>query len=235
MNVDMIKNDIGAYLDKYFGATYDIIDENLEFMEEYEFIEPKEDYFSSIAFLNATMNRFTNLDHAFSSETLRKLFRDIKNLQTLHQESFRYLEKTNESFDPRFLNKSPLFIEMRDEIAEFDEYLPLDKEDKETLALIKEQYSYMRKIYYENFKNEFVKQVNGILDLLKSVLNSKAYYFDRLLWLEASKSATIGRSLKAMDKTSEINSKTYIAHRLKVDLPYTDEYKYLQKCLRIHK
>ncbi|MDB2562020.1 hypothetical protein N9X61_00290 [Sulfurimonas sp.] len=235
MNMETIENEVFAFTDKFFAQSLEIINNNFNFMDTHQLIEPKENYFSVIHFLNTVMNHFTNLDYDFSKNTLKKLSRDIKNLQKLYAQQQEELDTLEDIFEKRFVKKTTLFIAMNKEVLEINKSSPLDDYDKETIRIIKQQYKQMKEIYFEKFKYDFTEQSTEILNSLKAILNSKAYYFDRLLWIEANNSNIITRSIKTIKQKNTINSKIYLTHRLSVDLPYTDDYKYLQQCLRIYK
>jgi hypothetical protein len=111
----------------------------------------------------------------------------------------------------------------------------MDQEDKETVEIIKGHYKAMRAIYFEVFQNDYIDQGKEVINSLQNILNCKIYYLDRLLWIEAIESAPIWRSLKMLRIDKKINSKKYLEYRLGVALPYTQDYAYMQKCLRIYR
>lgn len=234
MDMDTINDDIFAFSDKFFAESFEIIDNNFNFMDKHEFIEPKENYFSILKYLHTTMHHFDNLDHEFASSTLHKLTRDTENIEKLYLKRKKQLETIQELFDTRFIKKVPMFMDMVNEIRSIKENPSADDYDKKNISIIKKQYVQIKQIYFENFKEDFVEQTNEILSSLKVILNSKAYYLDNLLWIDANQSEHITRVLKAVHHTEKINSKKYLSHRLEVDLPYTDDYKYLQQCLKVY-
>ena len=124
---------------------------------------------------------------------------------------------------------------MKAEVQSIKKDPSLNEHDKKTLQIIKEHYTKLKLIYFELFKDDFLAQSHEISISLKNILNSKAFYFDKLLWEEANKSLIITRVLRNIHKDNIMDSKLYIKHRLSIDLPYTDEYKYLQQCLKVYK
>ena len=235
MDIDKIKDDIFSFSDIFFNEAFGIIDANFDFIDINSLIEPKENYFSVLGFLNTTLNHFTNLDYKFASSTLTKLHRDVNNLQKIYQVHKEKVTCIDEIFVKKFLQKTELFQDMNQEILAINKNTPLNDYDKESLIIIKQQYLQMKEIYFEYFQADFSAQIQDLLRSLKDIMNIKAFYLDRLLWLEANKSMFITQQLKQIHKTHTINSKIYIMHRLQIDLPYTDEYKYLEKCLRTYK
>jgi len=61
------------------------------------------------------------------------------------------------------------------------------------------------------------------------------FYFDRLIWKSASESESIVRHMKIRKMKGEFSSKGYLKFIMSMMRPYTDEYKYLEKCLKVYK
>ena len=235
MNIDILTNDILALNDNFFDGAFDIVDSNYDFIDENALVQPKENYLLTFDFLNTSMNHFTNLDFNFVNKTLKKVHRDVNNLYKLHLSHQDYLSDLEKLFEKSFEKKIDLLIQMRSEISHIQNNDFIDAYDKETIEIITQQYKQLKTLYFNLFKDDFLYQSNNLICSIKSILNTKLFYFDQLLWMQANKSDLLKRLFKPINTNEDINSKIYIKHRLSIDLPYTDEYRYLTKCLRIYK
>lgn len=235
MTIDTLTNDILALNDNFFDTSFDIIDLHFDFIDTNALIQPKENYLLTFEFLNTSMNHFTNLDFNFVSKTLKKLHRDINNLYKLYQMHQDYVSDIKKLFEEKFEKKIELLIQMKNEIAYIQNSDFMDDYDKETIEIITKQYAELKSLYFKIFKDDFIDQNNNLISSMKSILNTKLFYFDQLLWIQANKSDALKRLFKPIDTNENINSKLYIKHRLSIDLPYTDDYHYLSRCLRIYK
>lgn len=235
MNNDMIRDEIAQFNDNFFAHILDIIDENFDFIDANDLIEPKANYLLIFDFLNTTINHFSNLDHDFMDGTLKKLHRDVNNIYKIYQKHKLQQEKLEELFKTEFLNKSKLFNQMKSNIIEIRGLPSMDEVDRETVEIIKDHYRAMRTIYFDFFQEDYTEQSKEILSSLENILNCKIFYLDNLLWIEAPESETIWRSLKILRIDQDIDSKKYLEYRIKVALPYTKDYAYMLKCLRIYK
>ena len=235
MDIDTINNEIFNFTDNLFNDSLDIIEENFAFFEKVQLISPKKNHFFLLHFLNTTINNFSNLDYAFCSKTLKKIHTNINSLNKLYQIHENYSQNIETIFTSKVITKIALFQDMDAEIKELHLNTFLNDSEKEKIAIIKKQHSQMKEIYLETFTEDFTSQNKSILQSLKEILNTKLYYFDKILWIEANNSPVITRLFKNMNLTHAIDSKAYINYRLGLDLPYSEEYKYLLKCLRIYK
>ncbi|MDF1875348.1 hypothetical protein JHD48_06345 [Sulfurimonas sp. SAG-AH-194-I05] len=235
MDINTIKKEIALVNDKLFEKVFNTIDDSFEFIETNNLRIIKANYFFLLEYLNTTMAQFTNLDHEFYSPTLKKLQRDINNLHTELKSMEESLHAIEELFITRVLNKITLFKGMKKELVEIKKNDVLSPYDKADIQTILEHYTRMKEIYLKTFKDDYISQATALIHELKTILNIKIYYFDKMLWIEANHSLAIARVLKVIEYSKNITSKVYIKHKLDVLLPYTDNYKYLQKCLRIYK
>lgn len=234
MTINEIKNDIQMFNDNYFNELLNSVDANFEFIDSNNLFQAKNNYLFLLPYLNASIKYFSSLDYRLMDATFQKLHTDINNLHEIYQIQKRSLSSIKELFNKKFLPKVPLFIDMKDELYTINNSDIQYDEDKETIQLIHSHYDAMKEIYFENFQTLYIKDSRYILNSLEEILNSKIYYLDKMLWLEAPKLDNIWRALKVLKIDSMIDSKKYLEYRLKVSLPYTDEYKYLKQCLRIY-
>lgn len=233
MNIELIKNDIFVISDDFLSETLNIIENNYVFIDENQLVESKENYFFLFHFLTNTINHFLNLDLSFAHKTLKKLHKDINTLHILYKTQKREALNIEKVFNKNIFSKIPLFKEMEQELNYFKNLSNL--EDQETRKLIQEQYKALKIIYFQCFKEEYNEQMRYILESLKNIINTKLYYLDSMLWDGVNKSSLIKRTFKNIPKEKYMTSKSYIQYRLDVDLPYTNDYKYLQDCLRTYK
>lgn len=221
MELDTVLDDVAEYNDKMFQNTLDVIDENLEFIEANELFEPKANYIFVLTYLEHTIRHFVNLDRDFLEGTLKKVHRDVENLNKLYNAINDSLSNT-EKYKNAFLKSVPMLKSI--------------KSNMENNPNRQEHYTKISELYESCYIRNFIEQKIYILSSLKSILNTKIYYLDSMLWLHALKSEDIVRYLKISSKidiSDGMNSKKYIKFRQKVDLPYTEEYTYLGQCLRI--
>ena len=235
MTIEMIENEIAAFGDKFFDDYFELVDINLDFIEEHELYEPKKNYFITYDFLMTTIRHFTNLDVRFMHGTFQKLNRDVQILHKQYEKIVANEERVEEIFKNSFLRKSPLFKEIYDELISLQKGVTLDEYERETKEILKDHYSALEEIYKEYFVEDFLTLNKEFLVSIRKILNTKLYYLDRLLWIHANRSEVILHSLKTLKIENDIDSKKYIAYRLSVSLPYTENYKYLQKCIRTYR
>jgi hypothetical protein len=235
MTTKMIEDEVAQFNDNFFNDYFELVDSNVDFIESHKLYQPKQNYFLTYEFVTTTIKHFKNLDFRFMSSTFEKLNRDIIIIQKQYVKLLENEEKMREIFKTYFLKKSPLFQEIYNALIELQKSVELTDYEKETKEILNEHYAEMQEIYYEYFMTDFLSLNKEFIHNLRSILNTKIYYLDRLLWIHAKESAVIDHFLKTLKLTKNISSKKYINYRLGVTLPYSDNYKYLQKCARIYK
>ncbi|WP_294962172.1 hypothetical protein [Sulfurimonas sp.] len=92
-----------------------------------------------------------------------------------------------------------------------------------------------KEVYFSTFQEIFKDDLKYFLESLSLCLNSKTYYFDKLLWKEAESSLVIKKHLQALEINNKLNTRDYLLYTTDLMRPYTEEYEYLQSCLRIYK
>ncbi len=234
MNIDIITNNVTDYIDISFAESLDVIDDNFDFIDKYNLIQPKKNYLLTLDYLNTTVKHFTALDYTFYEKTLKKLHRDINSIYKLYNSIKENENKIKNIFDKKFFSKLSLFIQIEENLNNLEESSVIDSDKRKTIKLVRSHYKNMYDIYYNIFKEEFIAQSKYVINSLEEILNSKIFYLDTMIWLDSPKSRAIWRTLKMLRIESDINSKKYLTHRLSVALPYTQDYQYLKKCLRIH-
>ncbi|NPA10845.1 MAG: hypothetical protein GXO62_01215 [Epsilonproteobacteria bacterium] len=94
---------------------------------------------------------------------------------------------------------------------------------KEDLEKAKEALNELEKKEEQKFFSKFDEFKNMITEELRKIINTKLYYFDKLIWYNASKSAKVNKFFKNSNIKGDINSKTF----LKYQLQHIDEAKTL--------
>jgi hypothetical protein len=164
-----------------------------------------------------------------------KLDRDMKFLY----HSLTLLEKKTESFEDVFLkrmiSKSTIFNLVQTQILDLKNLNNISNEQRILLKKYQNTLKQIYKIYYKVFYSIFFKQ-NALYQLeLKKVLNTKIYYFDKLIWNDIEKSDSFRQRLRTLNHQKDLGSKAYISHKLEIVLPHCVEYKYLENCLKVFK
>jgi len=224
---------IEKFNDIYFKNIHQIIESNFNFFDEFHLVFPKKNYLFTYKYLNYVYNNFTRIDDEFMSLTLKKLQRDIENIEILYVEYEKIEVDLQIVFDKSFLKKSKLFTYMQIDLKNLKE--ENRESNREEIKEIKHQLKELKKIYYNLFEKDFLEQNRYVLKDLKEILNSKVYYFDRLLWKDAMTSQNIRQKLLHVKIKKGDESKSYLKELLNVVLPYSDNYKYFQKCLKVYR
>jgi len=235
MTTKMIEDEIAQFNDRFFDEYFELVDTNIDFIEAHKLYQPKQNYFLTYDFLMTTIKHFTNLDFRFINGTFEKLNRDVI---IIHKQYLKLLENEkniSKIFKEYFLKNSPLFQEMFDGLMELQKSVALSEYEQETKEILNEHYREMKAVYYEYFTADILLINKDFIATLKSILNTKIYYLDKLLWIHAKESEIINHFLRTLKLGENPSSKKYINYRLEVTLPYSDNYKYLQKCARIYK
>ena len=235
MDNNNIKDDINEFNDTYFSESFNLIDNNLDFIDENNFFQPKRNYLFTFQFLTQVYQNFKNADYDFATSTLNKLFRDINNIYKIYSLEEKNLKIIEQIFEDKFLKKNKLFIEMNTKLKNLRSSIIINEKELQTIKILSEQIKELKIVYYEYFEDDFSEQNRSIQVDLKQILNSKIFYFDRLLWLDSKESFLLHKKFERLKISKNINSKTYLLEMLKVALPYTDNYKYLEKCLKVYR
>jgi len=234
MDVEDIRDEVDEFNESYFVEYLDLIDDNFDFIEENELILPKKNYLFTYKFLNFTMGHFSNLDYKFVSSTLRKLHNDILMLYKNLEKQKEFKNEIENVFDI-FLKNSQIFIDIQNALIGLQKIKTLSEDDIEEKKVLNTHYSKLKEIYFQHFYDSFIEQNRYIVSSLKDILNCKLAYFEKILWIDASKSDAITRTLRGLGLVKNLNSALYLKQRLSVALPYTDDYHYLMRCLKVYK
>ena len=231
MNITTVENEIYefnvAFFQKYVAAT----DEFAQLAVSHGLYIPKENYTLVSDFLNKLFSHFKTLDPKFFNPTLKKLYFDTVRLQQLLLSLELETQNPKTVFQNRFLPSSPSFGMLKKEIAKLKNRSLPSLEEKQTLSALVDASETIKKIAYRRFSALFYKDAKYLRHKLLEALNSKTFYFDRLLWIEARKSTVLSQHLKEIG----FSTKEYILHSDDFLKTYTKNKNYFQNCLRIYK
>jgi len=235
MDYKIIEDEVFAFTADYFDEIADLAEENELFIQNNNLHAPKENYTVLHKFLQKTLNNFKILDPTFCSGTLNKLSIDLNQLSAKLENIIKKSKDVKNIFEKEFLPTSPSLVNFAKATIEFAQ-LP-DKTPEEFLYLkqMKKDYIRIKEVYFNIFEEIFNDDKKHYLTGLKHGINTKAYYFNKLLWKEADKSITIVKHFSIRKLDGKLNTKEYILFTTALMRPYTDEYRYLQKCLRVFK
>lgn len=235
MDLTIIQEEVYKFNGDFFSEIAAVTEECLNFIEHNHLHEPKENYTIVGDFLHNTLKSFRILDSTFMSLTLKKIDSDIKYLQTLYDETIENSQNIKNIFESGFITSSPSFSRFAREVMKIQAIRnPTDeqrKEKKKLSAMLAE----LKNIYYTVFEEIFRDDKKYFLESLMISLNSKTYYFDKLLWREAASSMVITKHFQVLKIKNKLNTKDYLLYTTGLMRPYTKEYQYLQSCLRIYK
>ena len=232
MDKKTITRVVEKFNDAYFKDVNQVVEDNFDFFDEYCTYSTRVNYFFTYKYLIFVYNQFTRIDVDFKSWTLEKLKRDIESLKKLFIEHEKVKSNLQDIFQKKFILKSKLFSYMLKELELLEE---TKEENVEEIQNLKRHLKELREVYFSIFEEDFLVQNRYVLQDLKEILNRKIFYFDKLLWMDAKESPTINRKIINLEKRGESNSKVYLKEILKITLPYSENYQYFEKCLKVYK
>ena len=235
MDYEIIENEVENFNVLFFEDVAGIAQENDSFIDDNSLPIPREDYTILNKFLQKTLGNFKILDPTYCSSTLDKLGTDLKQLSEVYDKLLKKTKDARSVFESKFLPHSTTLTNFAKAILDFAE-LP-DKTSEETLYLkkLKTDYLKLKEVFFGIFEEVFADEKKRYLIALKSAMNTKSYYFDKLLWKEADASMTIVKHFSIRKLDGKLNTKDYILFTTAIMRPYTDEYRYLQNCLKVFK
>jgi len=230
---------IEDFTQTYFNDEYEVLKFNINFLESNGFAyQKKVDYMKLNRFIAAAYNTIGANDVQAIDGLLSKFYKDIVFLNNFYKS---FLEKSKDIamvFKYHFLKSVGDLDGLHTRLSEKEakrtgkmEHLQNDEERNEFGAYIKEQ-----------FLREFKKERDTYAENLRSIINTKTYYFDKLLWNEAKKSASIRDFFKKSrridgDLTEELSTKIFVKQYLQtVDFSHAKDIKwhtYLQNVLTL--
>ena len=236
MDIENIEDEIYDYCDFYFKDINEIIEDEMELIEANNLLQPKDNFITLFDYLNKVVGYFKNLDNAIMDGTLRKIYIDVNYLYKIYEKKKESSEDVRKIFENKFLKKSEAFKVLDTEISKYDENSDITSEERIDYEKLINNREELMDVYFEAFEYIFTTERKYNLHMLLSIINTKIYFLDKFLWNEVSHSKVIMRNLREVEKNDEgLSSENYIKHRLKIMMPYSKEYLYLEKCLKVYK
>lgn len=233
MDIDTIRDEVSNFSQEFFQETSETIDKCVDFINEYDLYVPKENYTIVIGFLNSTLNNFKRMDASFMSSTLEKLSNDVKVLKELLISVKKV--RIKELFETKFINTVPSIIALEKEIMTLKGVTQKTTEDIDLINKHMLDLKYLIRVYYDVFSEVIYEDKKYVKESLLEVLNSKTFYYDKVLWIEANNSEVVPIKYVNPQHINILNTKDFLLHTTGLMQPYSQEYKYLQSCLRIYK
>ena len=235
MDLTTIEDEVYNFNKDFFYEISITTERCLNFIEQNHLHIPKENYTIVGEFLHNTLKNFRILDSTFMSPTLKKLDLDIRYLQSLYDETLKRSQNIKDIFESDFIVSSASFAPFAREILKAQSVRNPTDEQRKTKRHLSQMMQELKDVYYTSFQEIFKDDKKYFLESLLLVLNSKTYYFDKLLWKEASASVVITKHFQVLKIKNKLNTRDYLLYTTGLMRPYTKEYQYLQSCLRIYK
>lgn len=235
MDLKDIEDEIYNFNEHYFQEIADIVDDNLDFIDSNNLMVPKENYTILVNFLHSTLRSLRVIDSEFCSQTTLNLDQDVILLQNIHKTVKEKTKSIKEVFLTKFLVQSKVFQELNQELNTLKNTIHTSPDNKTRSKQLAQDLTDLRHIYFDIFVSILREDKNYFFKALLEIINSKTYLFDKLMWKEAKKSGIIVKHFGGLKIQGDMNSKKYILYVTNMMRPYTQEYEYLQSCLKVYK
>jgi len=235
MDYKIIEDEIYQFCEEFFYDISDISEENDDFIVNNKLRVPKENYAILNKFLQKTLKNFKILDQTYCTSTLDKLGRDLEQLCKVYDTVLKESINVRDIFESKFIATSPTLTNFAKAILNYVELPEKTADEILSIKKMKKDYPKLKEIFFNIFEEVFGDDKRHHLLSLRSGINTKSYYFDKLLWKEADASVTIVKHFSIRKLEGKLNTKDYIVFTTAIMRPYTDEYRYLQKCLKVFK
>lgn len=229
MDIETIDKEIENFTELFFDDIAKRVDYNVALIEKYSLIVPHDNYTLLSDFLATTYKKFYSFDSNFKTPFLEKLYNDMSSFEKIYQSVKFTKNDINHIFETKFLNSSA-------SITKFKQELELLKHDysaqvQEIYKRLEQDIHKLIAIYKERFKEIFLEEYKYFFNAVLSILNSKTFYFDKALWIEANSSLHI---MKHLPKNI-YNTRDYLHYIISIIHPYSDKYKTYEIALRMYK
>jgi len=225
---------INDFLDEFFLDEHEILRFNINFLESNGFeFQTNIDYMRLNRFVGAAYNTILANDFRVIDILISKFYKDIVYLNSFYK---KFIEKSKE---PLLIYKN-IFLKHHKGVSELAKIVYAKEKNSKKLTI--EDYDNLDEYMKEEFLYAFEKDFDSYKEYLKTIINTKTYYFDKLLWKEAAKSASIQDFFKKSKReeeqlTEELSTKIFIKQYLQtVDLSHTKNprwHEYLEKVIGI--
>jgi len=233
MDIETIQNEIYQFNTIFFNDITDMIEKQFEFINDNNLIIPKANYLILKDYLYSTINSLKILDFRFEIKTLAKLQHDIDTLYNLYYNIILY--DIEDIFEDKFMNYSPLLLSLIEKIDTLQNTKKISPDEFELRIKMTLNLRKLKIIYYEQFEYIFKDEVKYLTRDILKILNSKLYYIDKLIWVEALKSKTIKKHFENIHISDDVTSKNYLIYTISKIRTNSKKYPYFQSCLRVYK
>jgi hypothetical protein len=234
MNYETIEDEVYNFVDDFFDDELYLTEQNLDFIENNNLYTPNVDYSYLHHFLSDLITKFQVVDPDFAPPIVIKLNHDINYLKDIYQ---KYLDKTKDSrdiFKNNFIPSSSVINDYTTSILEVNKKEEKSAQEFKQLKHMKQNLIKLKEKYYPIFEDVFYENAKNIDDDFKIAINTKIFYFDKLLWLSAYESQSIVNHVRIRKLDGEFNAISYLKLIMSIMRPYSDEYKYLTQCLKVY-
>jgi hypothetical protein len=235
MNIETVEDEVYEFIDSFFDQELYLIDVNLDFIEDNKLLSTKIDYTHMHDFLSDILNKFENIDSSFAPSTVKKLNYDIRNIEKTFNNFLKKTKSPKEVFKNSFLQNSQVLNYYAETIVKFEKSKEKSSDDFLDIKHMKKNLVSLKNIYYPVFEDIFLQNVKEITKDFKYIINTKNFYLDRMVWKYASASHNIVKHMQIRKMEGDFNAKSYLTFVMSMMRPYTDEYKYLEKCLKVYR
>ena len=184
-----MEKEIDNFLEKFFQDEKKVIEFNARFIEENDFDYVDDiDYIKINRFVTAAYNTISTIDPKVIDSLITKFFQDLVFLNKFYQEFKKKSSNSN--------NVYKKFVSSYGTVCTLAEAFDIRSKSNN----VDELDNLIRGVFDKKF-DEVVDDINNDLRL---VINTKTYYFDKLLWYGALKSKAVWDFFK---KTKSKNNK----------------------------
>lgn len=233
---EQIKEIIDEFFDDFFNEEYEVIRFNINFLENNNFqYQTKVDYIQLNRFIATSINTLKSIDANIIDPLITKFYKDIIYLNDLYKNFLTKTKSTDSVFKNNFLKTcggvEGIYYRIQKSL----------NKDKNPVAPTQEDLNKLLNITKDDFLKEIKIKNRYYFTELKKIINTKSYYFDRLLWSDAKRNKAVLDFFKKNKNTDgeydEISMKTFIKKYLKtINMSQVKEpewHQYLQKVINI--
>jgi hypothetical protein len=182
---------------------------------------PSIDYIRMYRFYESAVNNLSSKDASLKSTIFAKLYNEIGAFSEFYNSLVKKFEHNSENSANIFLKNTPELKILLEKAKESD-----------NSPEVKEKFIAATKA---KFIDTYDAVLENNLELLKSIINVKFFYFDKVLWSGVNKSNTLKAYFEEISLKGEMNLKRYLKLYLKnVDFSKfntSDWHKYLKQCM----
>lgn len=233
---------VDNFIDDFFSDEYEIVRFNINFLENNNFqYQTKIDFMKLNRFLASALNTIKSNDPHIIDGLLVKFYKDIVYLNDFYKNFLTKSKDSESTYKHKFLKSvgsvEGIFVDITK-----DERKVGEKPRAPKAGELEEIEKFMK----DTFAKSFEKSTAYYSEELRRIINTKTYYFDKLLWSEAKKSQSIVEFFKKSkmsangSKVSDddsMSTKIFIEKYLKtIDISHAKDmewHQYLQKVIKI--